>query len=503
MKVKRALLSVSDKTHLLSLAQALIQQNIELIATSGTAQFLRKAGIPTLETSELTHFPEILEGRVKTLHPQIHAALLFRRKNPQHETEIKQHGITSIDLVIVNLYPFEKIIRENPDQIDQAIENIDIGGVALLRSSAKNFQNVTVISDPADYPELIQQLKNQITLEFRKKMAVKAFRLTGHYDASIANYFNQTTTSFPETFQLNLSNQYPLRYGENPHQKAVFYGDFSPFFTQLQGKELSYNNFLDIQAALRLIQEFNPPTVAIFKHTNPCGVGSAKTPLAAWEKAYTTDPQSSFGGIIILNRPLDLKTAEHLSSLFCEIILAPDFEKEAMALLEKKKNLRLLKFNLSVPLPTEEFRSLFKGILCQEIDSSTSFEANVVTQRQPTPEEWEALTFSWKIVKHVKSNAIVYSASDRTLGIGAGQMSRVDASKIAIIKAQEAGLSLQNSVIASDAFFPFPDGVSAAAEAGATAVIQPGGSVRDPEVIEICNHYNLAMVFTEKRHFRH
>ena len=504
MKVKHALLSVSDKTDLLPLAQALIQNNIELIATGGTAEFLKKEGIFSTEVSDLTGFPEILDGRVKTLHPQIHAALLFNREKPEHQRQIQKHHIEPIDLVIVNLYPFEKISRDPKNNFTHAIENIDIGGVSLLRSGAKNFQNVIVISDPADYPELLQQLQNSPTLDFRKKMAIKAFRLTSHYDTTIANYFNPESNQFPpEIFQFNFLSKHPLRYGENPHQKAAFYGDFSSFFTQLQGKELSYNNLLDTQSAIRLIQDFPSPTTAILKHSNPCGVGSGKTLQQAWEKAYATDTQSPFGGIIIFNRSVDVKIAEQLNQIFCEVILAPQFENEARTLFERKKNLRLLQLTDSIVFPSWEFRSLLAGALCQESDFPAKLETKVVTKRQPTPEEREALTFGWNVVKHVKSNAIVYAAADRTLGIGAGQMSRVDASKIAVLKAKESGLSLKNSIIASDAFFPFPDGVIAAAEAGATAVIQPGGSIRDTEIIETCNQHNLAMVFTEQRHFRH
>ncbi|MBX7157957.1 MAG: bifunctional phosphoribosylaminoimidazolecarboxamide formyltransferase/IMP cyclohydrolase [Verrucomicrobiae bacterium] len=504
MKVKRALLSVSDKTDLLPLAQTLVQHNIELIATDGTAQYLKKENIPVIEITTLTGFPEMLDGRVKTLHPQIHAALLFQRDNPTHQQQTQQHNILPIDLIIVNLYPFEKIIHNTPENVKQAIENIDIGGVALLRSAAKNFQHVTAICNPQDYLTLTAQLKTHgnTTLEYRKNLAQKVFQHTSAYDALIANYLTPNPASPPDQLHLALSQTCSLRYGENPHQKAAFYGKFP--FQQLHGKELSYNNLLDTHAALQLIHEFTEPTAAILKHTNPCGVGSAHQLIDAWDKAYATDPFSPFGGILIFNRTITRDLAQKIHTIFCEILLAHHFEPEALDLLKEKKNLRILQFS-SFPTIPWEIKSTLGGLLLQQPDNQLlpAEKGQVVTRRQPTEEEWQALHFGWRVVKHVKSNAIVYTNTDRTLGIGAGQMSRIDASQIAIQKAHDAGLSLKNSIIASDAFFPFADGVLAAAKAGATAVIQPGGSLRDKEVIEACNHHNLAMILTSERHFRH
>lgn len=507
MKVKRALISVSDKTHLLSLAQTLVKHHIELIATGGTAQFLSQENIPVIEVSNLTGFPEILNGRVKTLHPQIHGAILSQRDNPHHQQEIQKHKIAPIDLIVVNLYPFEKIIQEHPENAklsNEKIENIDIGGVTLLRSAAKNFQHVTALCDPQDYANFIAQLETHggATLEFRKQMAQKVFQLTSHYDALIANYFSANVTSPPEQFHLCLTKTCHLRYGENPHQQAAFYGNLP--FQQLHGKELSYNNLLDTHAALQLIHEFSEPTAAILKHTNPCGVGSAQNLPEAWDKAYATDPFSPFGGILIFNRTITRDLTEKICELFCEILLGPDFEPDALSHLKEKKNLRILQFS-SLPPNLWDFKSTLGGLLIQQPDHQLFpvEKGKVVTRRQPTAQECAALQFGWRVVKHVKSNAIVYTTADRTLGIGAGQMSRIDASQIAIHKAQDAGLSLKQSIIASDAFFPFADGVIAAAKAGATAVIQPGGSLRDKEVIEACNHHNLAMILTGERHFRH
>ncbi|MEZ5405541.1 MAG: bifunctional phosphoribosylaminoimidazolecarboxamide formyltransferase/IMP cyclohydrolase [Verrucomicrobiia bacterium] len=503
MKIKRALISASDKTHLLSLAQTLVKHHVELIATGGTAQFLRQRNIPVIEVSDLTGFPEMLDGRVKTLHPQIHAAILFQRDNPTHQQQTQQHNILPIDLIIVNLYPFEKIIHEAPENVKQAIENIDIGGVALLRSAAKNFQHVTAICNPQDYPTLTAQLQTHgnTTLEYRKTLAQKIFQHTSAYDALIANYLTPNPTSPPEQLHLALPQTCSLRYGENPHQKAAFYGKFP--FQQLHGKELSYNNLLDTHAALQLIHEFTEPTAAILKHTNPCGVGTAHQLIDAWDKAYATDPFSPFGGILIFNRTITPYIAQKISTIFCEILLAPHFEPEALNLLKEKKTCASSNFS---PFPLSlGNQTTLGGLLLQQPDNQLlpAEKGQVVTRRQPTEEEWQALHFGWRVVKHVKSNAIVYTSTDRTLGIGAGQMSRIDASQIAIQKAHDAGLSLKNSIIASDAFFPFADGVLAAAKAGATAVIQPGGSLRDKEVIEACNHHNLAMVLTSERHFRH
>jgi phosphoribosylaminoimidazolecarboxamide formyltransferase/IMP cyclohydrolase len=511
---KRALLSVSDKTGLVEFAQALVAAGYDLISTGGTATALRAAGLAVRDISDLTGFPEMLDGRVKTLHPKVHGGLLFLRDNPEHRTQAEAHGIAPIDMVVVNLYPFEQTISKPGVTLEHAIENIDIGGPSMLRSAAKNYRSVTVITEAADYAVVAEELAahGETTPETRARLAAKVFRTTGYYDALIANYLGQRLPGperFPETFALPLRRAQALRYGENPHQAAALYGAFPRQFQQLHGKELSYNNLIDINAAVRLIREFagEPPTVAILKHTNPCGIGSAETLAAAWDKAYATDRQAPFGGIIVVNRPLDLPTAQLISEIFSEVIIAPAFDPEAQALLAKKKNLRLMLNGETVaPTPGLEIRScvgdayLLQGA---DADSVSTADWKVVTKRAPTEAERAALLFGWRVVKHVKSNAIVYAAADRTLGIGAGQMSRVDSSRIAIWKASEAKLGLKGSVVASDAFFPFPDGLIAAAEAGATAAIQPGGSVNDPKVIAAADERDVTMIFTGQRHFRH
>jgi phosphoribosylaminoimidazolecarboxamide formyltransferase/IMP cyclohydrolase len=511
---KRALLSVSDKSGLVAFAQGLVSAGYELISTGGTATALRGAGLTVADISDVTGFPEMLDGRVKTLHPKVHGGLLFLRDNDEHRRQAEAHGIEPIDLVVVNLYPFEQTIAKAGVTLEHAIENIDIGGPSMLRSAAKNYRSVTVITDPADYALVAAELAadGETTLATRERLAAKVFRTTGYYDALIANFLTQRLPEpepFPETFALPLRRAQSLRYGENPHQLAALYGAFPRHFQQLHGKELSYNNLIDINAAVRLIREFigQDPTVSILKHTNPCGVGSGATLAEAWAKAYATDRQAPFGGIIVVNRPLDLATAEAIAEIFSEVIIAPAFEPEAQALLSKKKNLRLMiNSETSAPSPGLEIRSCVgDSYLLQGGDADLVSPAawKVVTQRPPTDAEREALLFGWRVVKHVKSNAIVYAARDRTLGIGAGQMSRVDSSRIAIWKASEAKLGLQGSVVASDAFFPFPDGLIAAAEAGATAAIQPGGSVNDPKVIAAADERGLAMIFTAQRHFRH
>ena len=511
---KRALLSVSDKTGLVDFAQNLVAAGYELISTGGTATALRSAGLAVQDISEATGFPEMLDGRVKTLHPKVHGGLLFLRDNEEHRAQAKEHGIEPIDLVVVNLYPFEQTISKPGVSLEHAIENIDIGGPSMLRSAAKNYRSVTVITDPVDYAVVASELaaKGETTLATRERLAAKVFRTTGYYDALIANYLTQRLPepeSFPETFALPLRRAQSLRYGENPHQVAALYGQFPRHFQQLHGKELSYNNLIDINAAVRLIREFAdaPPTVAILKHTNPCGIGSAPALAEAWDKAYATDRQAPFGGIIVVNCPLDLPTAKAIAEIFSEVIIAPAFEPEALALLFKKKNLRLMiNSETSAPAPGIEIRSCVgDSFLLQGSDADLVSTAawKVVTKRAPTDAEREALLFGWRVVKHVKSNAIVYAANDRTLGIGAGQMSRIDSSRIAIWKASEAKLDLKGSVVASDAFFPFPDGLIAAAQAGATAAIQPGGSVRDAEVIAAADEHGVAMIFTGQRHFRH
>ena len=514
-KIQRALLSVSDKTGLVSFAQTLAAAGVELISTGGTARALRDAGLTVKDVSEHTGFPEMLDGRVKTLHPKIHGGLLYLRGDQGHEAAVQSHGIQPIDLVVVNLYPFEQTIAKPNVSLHDAIENIDIGGPSMLRSAAKNHESVTVVVDPGDYVEVAEQIRAQgnTTVELRRRLAAKVFARTAAYDGAIAAHLNKVFHPAPAALPNALSVQAPLaqtlRYGENPHQAAALYGQFQEFFQQLHGKELSYNNILDLTAAAGLIGEFadDPPTLAILKHTNPCGVGQGENLSAAWDKAFATDRQAPFGGIIVVNRPLDDACAKAIAEIFSEVIVAPDFTGEALNVLQKKKNLRLLKQLRPLnSAPGWDLRSVgANSFLLQERDLKTTTRADlkVVTRRQPTEEEWRALLFGWRVVKHVKSNAIVYAGVDRTLGVGAGQMSRVDASRIAVWKSGEAKLSLQGSVVSSDAFFPFPDGLIAAAGAGATAAIQPGGSMRDAEVIAAADERNLAMVFTGVRHFRH
>ena len=507
MKISRALISVSDKTGIASFARALERQGVDIISTGGTAELLRKEKIPVREISSFTAFPEVLEGRVKTLHPRVHGGLLYKRGNPKHEAEARECGFEPIDLVVVNLYPFEATIAKPDVTLAEAIEKIDIGGPSLIRSAAKNYESVTVVVDPADYDLVLENLRDnngETTLKVREHLAIKAFIKSSDYDRAIGNFLNKEQTT-DASFSLSLPLAIRLRYGENPHQTAALYGDFDRHFEKLHGKELSFNNILDISAATNLIAEFEEPAVAILKHTNPCGVGSDVDLRAAWEKAFATDKQAPFGGIIICNRPIDEPLAKAISEIFSEVIIAPEFEAEARALLQKKKNLRLIRL-LSLAAearPKIDIRSVSGGVLVQDADRESQIARNVVTQREPTKSEVDAMLFGWRVAKHVKSNAIVYAAADRTLGIGAGQMSRVDASRIAIWKAEEAGLSLKGSAVASDAFFPFPDGLIAAADAGATCGIQPGGSVRDEEVIAAANERNLAMIFTGRRHFRH
>ena len=524
-KIQRALLSVSDKTGLVSFAQTLAQSGVELISTGGTAKALREHGIPVIDLSSYTGFPEMLDGRVKTLHPKVHGGLLFIRSNPAHQSTVQEHGINPIDLVVVNLYPFEQTVAKPEVTLHDAIENIDIGGPSMLRSAAKNHESVTVVVDPNDYAEVASQIQasGNTTLELRRKLAAKVFGRTSSYDAAIANYLTRrfqeseikaahapdAPPHLPAELVLNARQVQSLRYGENPHQRAALYGGFNRFFHQLHGKELSYNNILDLTAAAQLIAEFlsDNPTLAILKHTNPCGVGQAASLREAWNKAFATDRQAPFGGIIAVNQTLDLPCAEAITEIFSEVIVAPDFAPEALALLQKKKNLRLLKMlaNPATASPLEVRSVGVDSFLMQERDlkSVTQSDLKIVTKRRPTETELRALLFGWRVVKHVKSNAIVYAGPDRTVGIGAGQMSRVDSSQIAVWKAGEAKLSLKGSVVCSDAFFPFPDGLIAAAEAGATAAIQPGGSVRDPEVIAAADARDVSMVFTGIRHFRH
>jgi phosphoribosylaminoimidazolecarboxamide formyltransferase/IMP cyclohydrolase len=514
-KIQRALISVSDKTGLIPLAQILAKAGIEIISTGGTAKTLREAGLKVKDISEHTGFPEMLDGRVKTLHPKVHGGLLFIRGNEMHEAAVKAHGITPIDLVVVNLYPFEQTVAKPDVSLHDAIENIDIGGPSMLRSAAKNHDSVTVVVDPFDYAEVAKQISEcgNTTLELRRKLAAKVFARTAAYDTAIAAHlsaeFGMRSAELPASLTISAPLAQPLRYGENPHQTAALYGKFHDYFKQLHGKELSYNNILDLTAAANLISEFKDdlPTLAILKHTNPCGVGQGATLREAWDKAFATDRQAPFGGIIAVNQPLDGACAEAIAEIFSEVIVAPEFSAAALEILQKKKNLRLLKV-LKCPLSSQplDVRSVgADSFLLQQRDLKTTAVADlkIVTKRKPTEAELTAMLFGWRVVKHLKSNAILYCGADRTLGTGAGQMSRVDSSRIAVWKAGEAKLSLKGSVVCSDAFFPFPDGLIAAADAGATAAIQPGGSVKDAEVIAAADARGMAMAFTGTRHFRH
>jgi phosphoribosylaminoimidazolecarboxamide formyltransferase / IMP cyclohydrolase len=506
MKIRRALLSVTDKTGLAGFARGLHEAGVELLSTGGTAKTLREAGLPVKDVSEHTGFPEMLDGRVKTLHPMIHGGLLFRRDLPAHVAQATAHGIEPIDLVVVNLYAFSATVAREGVTREEAIENIDIGGPSMLRSAAKNHAAVTVVCDPDDYDTVSREMQahgGATTPELRARLATKVFDLTASYDRAIADYLG--AGSGGAAFRCDLPLVAGLRYGENPHQTAELYGRFSDHLEQLHGKELSYNNILDITAAVDLIGEFAEPTVAILKHTNPCGVGSAGDLRAAWDKALATDRQAPFGGIIIGNRPVDEHLAAAIAEIFSEVIIAPDFTPAALAILQKKKNLRLMRLRGLPSSAPRDVRSVIGGLLVQDHDvaGESASDGRLVTRRAPTEAEARAMDFGWKVVKHVKSNAIVFAGPDRTLGIGAGQMSRVDSVRIAVWKAGEAGLSLAGSAVASDAFFPFPDGLISAAAAGATAAVQPGGSVRDEEVIKAADERDLAMVLTGKRHFRH
>jgi phosphoribosylaminoimidazolecarboxamide formyltransferase/IMP cyclohydrolase len=513
MSIARALLSVSDKTGLADFARQLHEAGVELLSTGGTAKALREAGLPVMDVSEFTGAPELFEGRLKTLHPKVHGGLLHKRDDKEHLAQAKEHGIPPIDLVVVNLYPFEETIAKDGVTLADAIENIDIGGPSMLRSAAKNYSAVTVVTDPSDYAKVIEEMKEHggnTTLGFREQLAVKVFMRTSQYDAAISNFLGQCKQGTRCNFTVSLPLEMELRYGDNPHQKAALYGDFRSCFSQLQGKELSYTNILDIEAAADLILDFVRPTIGILKHTNPCGVGQDDEDLrVAWQKAFETDRQAPFGGVIVCNRPLTEGVARIISEIFTDVIIAPDYEPEARAVLQKKKNLRIMKMNDAylVAKRAAVVRSCPGGLMVMDRDHTAlgleDLESKVVSKRPPTGEEMRAMRFAWRVVRHVKSNAIVYANADCTLGIGAGQMSRVDSSRIAVWKAKEAGLDLKGSVIASDAMFPFADGLQAAIEAGATACIQPGGSMRDEEVIAAADAAGLAMIFTGHRHFRH
>ena len=514
MAIQRALLSVSDKSGLIDFAKGLNKHGIELLSTGGTAKALRDAGLPVIDVSDFTGAPELFEGRVKTLHPKVHGGLLHKRDNDEHLQQAKDHDIAPIDLVVVNLYPFEETVAKEDVTLEEAIENIDIGGPSMLRSAAKNYKSVTVITDPGDYDRVLAEMDEHdgdTSKKLREELAVKVFLRTSTYDSAITNYLSQASDATRSRLVLSLPLDRELRYGDNPHQPTSLYGNFSEVFTQLQGKELSYTNILDIEAAAELITDFVRPTVGILKHTNPCGLGQHDDDLRkAWQLAYETDTQAPFGGVIVVNRPLTEGLARIISSIFTDVIIAPDFEPEARAILQKKKNLRLIKLN-SEPWEAVRkdpvIRSAPGGLMVMGRDHTAlgldNIEEKVVTKRPPSEDEIRAMRYGWRVVKHVKSNAIVYCGMDRTLGIGAGQMSRVDSSRIAVWKAKEAGLSLKGSIMASDAMLPFADGLTAAIEAGATACIQPGGSIRDEEVIAAADEAGIAMVFTGHRHFRH
>ena len=523
--IRRALLSLSDKDGLEALAEVLVQHGVELISTGGTAAALRALGHAVRDVAELTGFPEMMDGRVKTLHPMIHGGLLAVRDNPHHVAAMDAHGIGAIDLIVVNLYPFETTVASGAAR-DAIIENIDIGGPSMVRSAAKNHAFVACVTDPGDYPALIAQLETHggTDLEFRRKLAAKGYATTAAYDVAISTWFARIDQgeTFPERRSMSSKLIMPLRYGENPHQKAALYASAGPAALgiaqaeQVQGKELSYNNLNDANAALELVAEFaeGPPTVVIVKHANPCGVASGKTLAAAWAAALACDSVSAFGGIVAVNRTLDAATAKAISAIFTEVVVAPDADEQARAIMATKKNVRLL-LTGGFPDPARggQYGTVIAGgVLVQERDNGVLTDAmlKVVTRRAPTPVELADCRFAWTVAKHVKSNAIVYAKDNATVGIGAGQMNRRDSARIAAAKAVEATETMGwaeprtiGSVVASDAFFPFADGLLAAAEAGATAVIQPGGSMRDPEVIAAADEAGLAMIFTGMRHFRH
>jgi phosphoribosylaminoimidazolecarboxamide formyltransferase / IMP cyclohydrolase len=511
-RIQRALISVSDKLGLAEFASVLHGLGIEILSTGGTLKALESFGIPARSVASVTGFPEILDGRVKTLHPAIHGALLAVADNPEHMRQLAEHGITPIDMVVVNLYPFAATVSRPGVTLAEAVEQIDIGGPSMLRSTAKNFRHKAVIVNPARYSAVIDELRaNNGTLSESTcaSLAREVFHHTARYDAMIATYLDSAITAeteLPTAMTIAEEREMNLRYGENPHQRAALYGSWTALFRQLHGKELSYNNIVDASAAALLAAEFSDPTVVIVKHTNPCGVGSADTLDAAYDKAFATDTKSPYGGIVAVNRPLDFAAAEKINAVFTEVLIAPEFPPDVIALLQKKKDRRLLRLSANLrTMHSRDVRSVPGGFLVQESDvpGADNEEFRVVTRRSPTAEEERALRFAWRVTKHVKSNAIVYTAADRTLGIGAGQMSRVDSAHIAAEKAREAGLSLKGSVVGSDAFFPFPDGLLEAVHAGSTAVIQPGGSIRDAEVIAAADEHNIAMVFTSTRHFRH
>jgi len=513
---RRALLSVSDKSGIVEFARGLSAAGFSILSTGGTAALLTREGIAVTEVSAYTGFPEMLDGRVKTLHPKIHGGLLARAEDAKHRAAIAQAGIDPIELLVVNLYPFESTVADPECRLEDAVENIDIGGPAMLRGAAKNHGSVAALVDPADYPRVLDEIrtKGAVSAETRFALAKKVFAHTAAYDGAIANYLtslNGKRAEYPQTLTLQFKKLEDLRYGENPHQSAAFYRDARPVpgalagYKQVQGKDLSYNNIADADAAWECVKQFAEPACVIIKHANPCGVATGASLLAAYEKAFATDPVSAFGGILGFNRALDLATVQALAKQFAEVVIAPRVEPEALRMLEAKANLRILEVPLAQDVQAHDYKRIGGGLLVQSSDARRveRKELRVATRRQPSETEWHDLLFAWRVAKFVKSNAIVFCRDGATLGVGAGQMSRVDSVRIAAVKAQGAKLSLAGSAVASDAFFPFRDGLDALAQAGAKAVIQPGGSVRDDEVIAAADEHGIAMVFTGVRHFRH
>ncbi|MCR0179262.1 bifunctional phosphoribosylaminoimidazolecarboxamide formyltransferase/IMP cyclohydrolase [[Clostridium] innocuum] len=510
--MKRALVSVSDKTNLVPFVSSLVELGYEIISTGGTKKALEAAGIKTIGISEVTDFPEIMDGRVKTLHPKVHGALLCVRDNPDHVRQIEELGIQYIDLVCVNLYPFKETVQKPGVSHEEIIENIDIGGPSMLRSASKNYKFIPVLCDPSDYDAVVKELceNGETSLTTREYLAAKVFRHTASYDTMIASYLTERTgEKYPEKFTITFDKVQELRYGENPHQSAAFYKGMNPQYSlanakQLHGKELSYNNIQDGNAAIEILKDFEgQPAVVGLKHMNPCGVGIGKTIEEAWDKAYEADPVSIFGGIVAFNEPIHASVAEKLSKIFLEIIIAPAFDEDAFEILSKKKNIRLMQLDTSLEVNAKyKVTNVNDGLLVQDIDDHkiTAEDLRCVTNRKPTEEELEQLLFAWKVVKHVKSNAIVLVKDNMTIGVGAGQMNRVGAAKIAI---EQAGEKAKGSIMSSDAFFPMPDTVEEAVKAGVTAIIQPGGSIKDQLSIDVCNEHGIAMVYTGVRHFKH
>ncbi|WP_157670155.1 bifunctional phosphoribosylaminoimidazolecarboxamide formyltransferase/IMP cyclohydrolase [Chitinibacter sp. GC72] len=518
-KITRALISVSDKTGVLEFAQALAAQGVEILSTGGTAKLFADNGVPVIEVADYTGFPEMLDGRVKTLHPKIHGGILGRRDLDSHVDTMKEHGIGNIDLVCVNLYPFEATIAKPNCSYEDAIENIDIGGPAMVRSAAKNHAHVAIVTDAADYSDLIAEMQANeggLTLATRKNLAKKAFSHTAAYDGAISNYLTALTSdgekaAYPTRLNLQFEKVQDMRYGENPHQSAAFYRDLDPAagslanYKQYQGKELSYNNIADSDAAWECVKQFEEPACVIVKHANPCGVAVAKDLYTAYRTAFTTDTTSAFGGIIAFNKVVDVDTLEAVSAQFLEVLIAPGYTPEALALVAKKQNVRVLEVAIESGENRFDLKRVGGGLLVQtpDVHALTLADLKVVTKLHPNDQQLKDLLFAWNVAKFVKSNAIVFCGKGQTLGIGAGQMSRVDSTKIAAIKARSAGLELRGSVAASDAFFPFRDGVDVIAENGVSAIIQPGGSLRDEEVIAAADEHGIAMVMTGIRHFRH